>query len=108
MREHEPFHAPLLRFLENLPGLRDVEVAARQRHVVSGDDVEDFLHLVPRLFVGVEHGNGRGWTDFLRGIHALSGLRRTNHRAGSDTRASEHGEAQTRIMLGKRPACRAE
>ena len=55
MREDEALDAAPLRFLEDDPGLADVQMAARQHHVVPGDDVEHLLDVVAHRLVGVEH-----------------------------------------------------
>ena len=41
VREDQAVHTPPLGFLEDDPGLADVEMSARERHVVFRDDVED-------------------------------------------------------------------
>ena len=55
MGEDQTLDAAPLRLLEDEPGLADVQVAARQDHVVLGDHVEHVLDAVQHLLVGVEH-----------------------------------------------------
>ena len=59
MGEDQPLDAAPLRLLEHEPGFADVQVAARQDHVVPGDHVEHVLDAVQHLLVGVEHRHRR-------------------------------------------------
>ena len=51
MIDHEALHAAALGLLEHKPDLAHMQVPGGEHHVVLGDDVEHFLHLVQHLAV---------------------------------------------------------
>ena len=55
--EDQAIDAPTLRFLKDKPGLADMQVATGKRHVVLGDNVQNFLYVVTHSPVIVEHRN---------------------------------------------------